>query len=635
MRRGERGDGWQGQGDQHDNHVKRVSWHCGKVRDCCKMYLAVISLLCLPLARSGDISCQGIRYTYFNKGLDMNDIPATPQQGIHLKICPRGVTCCTPEMETKLWTLSRESYSSSLAASTQHMQATFHAKSRRFDEFFTELLAHSKRDFHFMFKKTYGILYERNSDVFTDFFKDLESYYENGNVDLEEALRKFFSHLYQRMFTVLNSQYSFDSKYLECVSKNMKKLQPFGDVPKKLTLQLRRSFVATRTFSQALVEGKKVLSKILKIPPKDKCAEALTKMTSCPACQGLPAIRPCSSYCLNVMKGCLAYHAELSDSWDKFVDSLIAVGERLIGPFNIEAVVEPIDIKISDAIMNFQESGYEVTQKVFQDCGQPRLGKRQSGGFGYGQQSSSGDRPAKPTTAAGTNLDILVNEIVAKVKDTKGFWTRLPYILCQNPEVGSGKDKVEQNCWNGRDRGVYQNKVVNDGLASQEQNPEVDVDTSRPDVDINEQIFALKLVTNKLENAYNGHSVEWPHYEPKYPNDSGYYGSGEQDGSDCFDDEDCFSQGSGSGDGDDDDDREGSGDDYDDTHDSGSQAPAWPPWVTGKSPDKDIIIEEEKPTRSPPTFTGGSSTLHLAFYGSLLHYALPVIVIQIGRLVQQ
>ena len=41
-------------------------------------------------------------------------------------------------------------------------------------------------------------------------------------------------------------------------------------------------------------------------------------------------------------------------------DNLIAVGERLIGPFNIEAVVEPIDIKISDAIMNFQNSGYDV-----------------------------------------------------------------------------------------------------------------------------------------------------------------------------------------------------------------------------------------------------------------------------------
>ena len=74
------------------------------------------------------------------------------------------------------------------------------------------MLSNSKRDFHYMFKKTYGILYERNSDVFTGFFKDLEAYYENGNVDLEEALRKFFSRLYQRMFTVLNSQYTFDSR---------------------------------------------------------------------------------------------------------------------------------------------------------------------------------------------------------------------------------------------------------------------------------------------------------------------------------------------------------------------------------------------------------------------------------------
>lgn len=245
----------------------------------------------------------------------------------------------------------------------------------------------------------------------------------------------------------------------------MQKLQPFGDVPKKLTLQLRRSFVATRTFSQALQEGKKILTKILKIQAKDECAEALTKMSSCPACQGLPAIQPCTSYCLNVMKGCLAHHAELNDSWDKFVDSLTAVGERLIGPFNIEAVVEPIDIKISDAIMNFQESGYEVTQKVFQDCGQPRLGRRQAGagGFGYSVQQSH-LRTARPN--AGTNLDTLVTDIMVKVKESKGFWTKLPGIMCQNPEVGSGKETVEQNCWNGRDRGYYNNKVTSTTIST-------------------------------------------------------------------------------------------------------------------------------------------------------------------------
>lgn len=47
------------------------------------------------------------------------------------------------------------------------------------------------------------------------------------------------------------------------------------------------------------------------------------------------------------------------------IDALMKVADRLLGPFNIELVVDPIDIKISDAIMNFQENGYEISQKVF------------------------------------------------------------------------------------------------------------------------------------------------------------------------------------------------------------------------------------------------------------------------------
>ena len=58
---------------------------------------------------------------------------------------------------------------------------------------------------------------------------------------------------------------------------------------------------------------------MFQIEPKEQCVVALTKMSSCPACQGIPEIRPCEDYCINVMKGCLAYHAELGDSWDKFV----------------------------------------------------------------------------------------------------------------------------------------------------------------------------------------------------------------------------------------------------------------------------------------------------------------------------
>ena len=51
--------------------------------------------------------------------------------------------------------------------------------------FFTELLIKSKLKFHRLFRRTYGIIYERNSDVFIDFFRDLESYYDHGNVSIK------------------------------------------------------------------------------------------------------------------------------------------------------------------------------------------------------------------------------------------------------------------------------------------------------------------------------------------------------------------------------------------------------------------------------------------------------------------
>ena len=47
-------------------------------------------------------------------------------------------------------------------------------------------------------------------------------------------------------------------------------------------------------------------------------------------------------------------------------DELLKVAERLQGPFNMENVISPINVKISDAIMNFQESADTVTTKVIQ-----------------------------------------------------------------------------------------------------------------------------------------------------------------------------------------------------------------------------------------------------------------------------
>ena len=131
--------------------------------------------------------------------------------------------------------------------------------------FFTELLDNAKRDLHDMFVRTYGLLYQQNSHVFTDLFNDLRKYYKGSDINLLDALDNFFSTLMQKMFELLNSQYSFDSSYLECVTEHMDELKPFGDVPQKLSIQIKRAFVAARTFVQGLAIGRDVVLAISKV----------------------------------------------------------------------------------------------------------------------------------------------------------------------------------------------------------------------------------------------------------------------------------------------------------------------------------------------------------------------------------
>lgn len=133
----------------------------------------------------------------------------------------------------------------------------------------------------------------------------------------------------------------------------MKQLKPFGDIPEKLTTQIKRSFVATRSLEQALASAADVAKNMANIHSGGDCSAALTKMRQCGACKGFVE-KPCSNYCVNVMSGCLSHYRAFDLEWDNFVQAMDRIIERLLGPFNIVMVVEPINIKISEAIMNFQ-----------------------------------------------------------------------------------------------------------------------------------------------------------------------------------------------------------------------------------------------------------------------------------------
>ena len=102
----------------------------------------------------------------------------------------------------------------------------------------------------------------------------------------------------------------------------------------------------------------------------------MSQMLQCPICAEQRAYKPCLQFCTSVTANCLAATVTLSKPWTEFISALEGVIDRLLGPYNVEAVVEPIHIKISEAIMNFQESGPDLSQAVFSDCGKPKLRSR-------------------------------------------------------------------------------------------------------------------------------------------------------------------------------------------------------------------------------------------------------------------
>ncbi|XP_042168950.1 glypican-6-like, partial [Oncorhynchus tshawytscha] len=97
-----------------------------------------------------------------------------------------------------------------------------------------------------------------------------------------------------------------------------------------------------------------------------------------------------------------------------------------------------------------------------------------------------------------------VLDIKKKLKQSKRFWSNLPDEICIKDKL---TESDEEQCWNSHAKARYFPEVVKDGLTNQLNNPEVAVDITRPDTLIRQQIMTLRVMTNKLRNAYNGNDI--------------------------------------------------------------------------------------------------------------------------------
>ncbi|CAK9292713.1 unnamed protein product [Gordionus sp. m RMFG-2023] len=217
------------------------------------------------------------------------------------------------------------------------------------------------------------------------------------------ALDSFFLDLYERTFCLLNAQYRFDSPYRSCLRSTYDIIKPFsstnGDDPAKQASRLTTSLTLTHSLLFALARlsynileypvQKTTTSSIVhynqdnpfwisKILVSDETAKkVLMTLWGCPLCQPNPnpnaSYTPCPKLCETILSISVRHFAKLSNRWGLYINAILDILKRLQGSFSLEANINTLDVKISEAIMNFQERSITFSNKVYKICGQPPL----------------------------------------------------------------------------------------------------------------------------------------------------------------------------------------------------------------------------------------------------------------------
>uniref|UniRef100_A0A3P9QBY0 Glypican-1 n=1 Tax=Poecilia reticulata TaxID=8081 RepID=A0A3P9QBY0_POERE len=448
----------------------------------CVLLCAVVGLCAAPGSVSGaDRSCGDLRQFYTGKGFTLEGVPLTEISG-HPRLCPwKGA--CTSALLCPDFFLCR------LSAA-----------------YFTELHGQSERSLQEVLSPL-GPLYSQNARLFAELYGDLRQYYRGSALNLDENLSEFWSQLLERTFKA-SVPVNLSEDYLECVAKQQETLRPFGEIPRDMKTKVIRAFVTARSFVQGLLVSSEVIKKVSQVSLAEECTKALMKLVYCPHCRGLASVQPCSNYCSNVMKGCLANQADLDPVWQELIDTMIQVASSFSTEPSLDVVLSSIPIRIYEAVHYLQENMDTFTAKVYQTCGSP--GEPGTGSpNAHEQKKKSGSLTAfeyKPSPTAGLRLEIQVSDLSSKLRDMRQYWVQLPVALCSKLAAESNS---QDNCWNGMTKARYLPGVMGDGLANQINNPEVDLDITKPIMKIRQQIMELKIMSNRLKDALEGNDVDF------------------------------------------------------------------------------------------------------------------------------
>ena len=219
----------------------------------------------------------------------------------------------------------------------------------------------------------YKLLHHPSAPIFKELYSHLISAASGTKSTLsvlENGITMFFRKLFPLVYQheLHPNKKNINPEFSVCLQDSMDDIRPFGEVSRQLASQLSRSFQTPLSVIDSITLIIEVLNATNQYEYHSECYSALTKMTQCSLCNGLVSARPCSGYCMNVARGCLAGLLDLDQPWNQLTSALEQIGS---GGGGFEENLAQMGNKISDGIMYFMVNGLHVEKRVSSNYRRP------------------------------------------------------------------------------------------------------------------------------------------------------------------------------------------------------------------------------------------------------------------------
>ncbi|XP_078258456.1 glypican-5a isoform X2 [Rhinoraja longicauda] len=459
---------------------------------------AAVLLCLLGVTLESRLNCDEVKKVFQLRqiGHPSKWLPETPRPGSRVQVCTlTNTTCCTRKMEERYQSAAHQDIQKLLQMSSSTLKTLISQNAAAFQETFQNIICQAENNTKMLIRTTYRSMAFQTAAPIQELFASAALFIFGSEINADEFVNRFFDSLFPLVYKHLINPSLTDISldFTMCIRKTRKTLNPFGYLPKLITSQMSNSLMAGHIFLQALNLGIEIINTTDHLQYTKECSRALLKMQYCSHCQGWTNHKPCTGYCLNVIRGCLAHMAEIDPHWREYIRSLEELSSGILATYDLEQVFLNLHSLLNDAIMNAQINGPELSAMVTRVCGHTVRKPMQS--LDYQPDLYNNKHGLKIIRKENEEtLSSRRKEFISSLRSYRTLYGGLADQLCVNDLAASDGLK----CWNGKDVvKSYTKQVVGNGVKAQSNNPEVKVKGTNPV--INQIIDKLKHINQLLQ----------------------------------------------------------------------------------------------------------------------------------------